>query len=401
MSNPGLVVNYRRVYAFNAAWSFLLIQAVLVPFFLNRGLPMSGVFLVITAFSLTLGFLDVPTGYLSDLMGRRATLILASLFKGLGGTALLYSSGLPAFTFSYVLIGIGNSLYSGSDISLLFETHEAIGDRRPISRLFGNRIFFAQLGGVAAAIAGGYLAAISLETAAAANALFAWVPFFIALTLKDAPRTRLQAGQSLENFRRIGHEILHASPRLRLVAAGAVFYGAAPILATYALQGLWSSRALPLATFGYLTSLYGLVAGFSARGASRVERRLGTQLTPLLVGALAVLGWAGASASSLAAIVTAGLCLELVRGLGQALLLDRLNAELPADLRATGNSVVSLGSRILVAAGGPLVGWLADGAGFSSAFLCLASIYAVALFAVALPLSRQPLRLRPEGGLAA
>jgi len=56
----------------------MVILAVIVPFFKSRGLGMEDVFFVQAFFSLMLVILEVPSGYFSDLLGRRRTLIIGT-----------------------------------------------------------------------------------------------------------------------------------------------------------------------------------------------------------------------------------------------------------------------------------------------------------------------------------
>ena len=77
------------------------------------------------------------------------------------------------------------------------------------------------------------------------------------------------------------------------------------------------------------------------------------------------------------------------RGLGQALLSRHLNGQISSELRATANSVVSFGSRLFVAAAGPVLGWALDLWGVNACLAGLGVFYVVVLFAFGLPLVRE------------
>ncbi|MCA9003004.1 MAG: hypothetical protein KDB61_13855, partial [Planctomycetes bacterium] len=74
--NLGLI----RAMAF--AWMFMILMPVVVPFFKSLGLDDGDVFLVQAIFSGAVALLEIPTGYVSDLLGRKRTLLVAGLLHG-------------------------------------------------------------------------------------------------------------------------------------------------------------------------------------------------------------------------------------------------------------------------------------------------------------------------------
>ncbi|MEZ6021338.1 MAG: hypothetical protein R3F17_14965 [Planctomycetota bacterium] len=59
-----------RVMAFT--WMFMILMPVVVPFFKSRGLDDGDIFLVQSIFSGAVALLEIPTGYVSDLLGANA-----------------------------------------------------------------------------------------------------------------------------------------------------------------------------------------------------------------------------------------------------------------------------------------------------------------------------------------
>jgi len=66
--------------------------------------------------------LEVPSGYMSDRLGRRKTLIL-SAFAAFGGAVLLaIGDSFMTFAMGQILIGTGGALASGTDEAMLYES---------------------------------------------------------------------------------------------------------------------------------------------------------------------------------------------------------------------------------------------------------------------------------------
>ena len=67
---------------------FLLLMPVMVPFIRAHGLTMTEVFELQTVYALGLVTLEVPSGYVADLIGRKRCLVLASICYGVAFTWL-------------------------------------------------------------------------------------------------------------------------------------------------------------------------------------------------------------------------------------------------------------------------------------------------------------------------
>jgi len=101
--------------------------------------------------------LEVPSGYMSDLLGRRFTLI-ASAIAGFGGAALLaVGTSFEVFALAQILLGASAAFASGTDSALLYESLTAIDRQNEIERqeMRAWRFSFAAL--ALSAVVGGVL----------------------------------------------------------------------------------------------------------------------------------------------------------------------------------------------------------------------------------------------------
>ena len=106
--------------------------------------------------------LEVPSGYFSDRIGRRITLVIATVC--LGAAYLLFALGNSFWVFAVaeLFLAGGFAMASGTDTSLLYETLAIIGNKEAYldRESFVTRLSFA--GGAVAAAIGGAIALISL-----------------------------------------------------------------------------------------------------------------------------------------------------------------------------------------------------------------------------------------------
>ncbi len=388
--------NVRKVLVLAGAWMFLVIMPVVVPFLRHHGLDMTEVFALQAIFAVAVVALEVPSGYAADVLGRRGCLIVASAFYGSAFTLLAFADGFGQFVAFEVLAAVGASLYSGADVALLYDSLEALDARGEGRPLLGRRLFWAQVGETLAALLCAALLAASgqdLRWPAAVGAVTAWAPLLIALTLVEPPRARL-SGSHRQNARRIAAVLWRESATLRLVLINLMAYGLATLLAVWAFQDYWRDRGVPLELFGILWAAFNLTVALSARFTHALERRAGERAVLLAIGVLPVAAYFGMAACGAAPAtpvwaalgIGAGLLLNVCRGLTQVVLRDALNSRVEGDLRATANSVASLGVRLGFAVTGLLLGWGIDAHGYPLAFAAAGAAYVGAFLLLLLPL---------------
>ena len=224
-----------------------------------------------------------------------------------------------------------------------------------------------------------------------------WLPLFAALLLTDVPRARLNQARHVDNIRHIWRSLFVESLIIRRVMLNLIAYGLSTLLAVWVFQGYWEHLEVSLLSFGYLWAGYNLVVAVVGRVAHRIEARLGVRSTLLWIAALPVLAYSGMALAALAgpgpAAAIAGIALgflfQIGRGLTQVVLKDELNTRVPPELRATANSVSSLGVRLGYALAGPLLGHLIDGPGYAVGLGTAALAYVLIAIGVALPLASQ------------
>ncbi|MEZ4647712.1 MAG: MFS transporter [Candidatus Eisenbacteria bacterium] len=410
--------NYGKIQWINFFWMFLVVIPVVVPIWQSHGLDMHQVYLLQTVFALAVVILEVPSGYVADHIGRKTSLVLGGALAGCAFTWFAFADEFWKFVVFEIMAAVGASLYSGSDVALIYDTDEAIRrsasslsaatgdipaaaessraeplpiastDRAAIASL-GRRLFYAQSGETLASILGGLLVLVSLDLPARVNAVTAWGAFLIALTLVEPPRERASAHRShFEQVKEIAQLLFVRSALLRLVLLNLIVYGLATLTAVWAFQGYWKAGDISLAFFGWLWAGYNLTVALVGRVAHAIEDRIGSAAVVVSIGLLPVLGFFGMAASGAWLGTLFGLAFQVARGLTQVVLKDALNSRVPTDYRATANSISTLGVRFGFALVGPAMGWMIDGRGYSYALGAFGALYVVLFVIVCVPLLR-------------
>lgn len=131
--------------------------------------------------------LEVPSGYLSDVIGRRVTLVLASAAGALGCVFLFLGGPFVMFLVGQSLQGVSKSLQSGTDSALLYDTLAALGreDEVAAQETKAFRFRFAALG--LSAVSGGLLAQVSLPAVYLATAVSLALATLFTFVMREPP----------------------------------------------------------------------------------------------------------------------------------------------------------------------------------------------------------------------
>ncbi|RPI41295.1 MAG: MFS transporter, partial [Bacteroidetes bacterium] len=97
----------------------MLFMPIVVPFYESNGLSMTDIMILQAVYSVAIVILEIPSGYLADVIGRRKTLIMGSVFGTLGFMTYSLSHGFTGFLVAEVILGIGQSCISGADSAML------------------------------------------------------------------------------------------------------------------------------------------------------------------------------------------------------------------------------------------------------------------------------------------
>jgi MFS family permease len=378
----------KKIYAFSFFWMFLVVIPVFVPYCQSLGLSMEEFFQLQAIFGIAVMLLEVPTGYICDLWGRRNSLLVGALISGMGFTYLIYARSFFELALYEVVIAVAMSFVSGADISLLYDAN-AKSSASNTTKSLANMQLASVSGEAIASILGGLLATISFAHTLTANAVTAWIPFLIALTMIEPVSERLSSKSHLSNFKEIGKKVFSSDdPQLRMIFINLVVWGLSTFFAVWIFQRDWNERGIDLAYFGFIWAGYNILTGIVGRLARNLELKWGTPIMVWLTFLTPISGYfvMGLVAGPWGA--AAGVLFYFSRGINGVLLKDLMNRRVPGKMRASVNSLQSFFFRMIFAIGGPAVGFSIDRWGVNIALIGLGIVFSLMLILVGLPLIR-------------
>lgn len=102
-------------------------------------------------------FLELPTGALADLIGRRKTIMLGWLIAALSNIYLAFASSVFMFLIGFGVRAAGEALISGADTALIFDTLKELKRENYFSKYRARAGFIYRVGLILATFMGGYL----------------------------------------------------------------------------------------------------------------------------------------------------------------------------------------------------------------------------------------------------
>lgn len=381
--------NIPKIYAIKFFMMFLVLMPVLIPFFNSLGLNMEKVFILLSLFSIACFIFEIPSGYVSDIMGRKKTLVTSSILKGIGFTLFAVADGFEVLVIAEIILGAAVSLSSGTDTSLIYDTLIAVNSKKAQIKILGRSIYFLTLGeGIASLLASLLMYfAFTVHDLVRISAFLGWIPLIIAMTLVEPPR-KMMGKEHKENFKMIYRNLFKESKLLKYIIMNMIFYFAATMLGVWTFQKYWEALQIPIVYFGVLWALTNFAAAIASKRAHKVEKKWGSSQVLIFVGMLPIVSFLGISFVD--HIVGFVFCLffQICRGIGQVVLKDALNSRVTGDFRATANSIAQMGTRIFFVMISPLFGYIIDNKGLSMGTLFMGLIYIFVFILIMLPILR-------------
>ena len=343
------------------------------------GLTLTEILTLQVFFSLASVVMEYPSGYVSDRLGYRFSLITACVFGLMGWGWYLAAETFWGVLLAELLLGVSYAFISGSDTALLFESLRAADRVDLYARCDGRMVGWAQGGEAAGALLAGFMYAQWPLMPFVAQIAVWTVALGLCLSLRepageDGGHVTSHLAEALGVCR-----LAFTSPAIRSTILSGTLLGLASFYMVWLIQPHMQACGVPVNWFGPAWAGANLVVALAASGSHRVQRSIGMRGMYGLFFLLIVAAYAGLGFSTAVGSFVFYYLLTAMRGLQGPLMRSRLQALSERRNRASILSLHSLVFRLGFVLTGPLVGRLADAEGLPATFLTLACVFAVAL----------------------
>lgn len=376
-----LASNIWKLYLLKISKWFMLYMPIIVLFYQSNGLTLQEVMTIQAVYSLAVAIFEIPSGYFSDRLGRRNSLLIGSLLITIHFAVFSCSYTMLGFMLGAVAGGIGGSFISGTDSALLYDTLYILKREKEYLKLEGRTYAVSTFSEAMAAIFGGWLAyqyglriPIYIQVAiASAGILIAW-------SLVEPPKQKISQQTTWRDIQKIIKYAFIETKLLRWYIFIGAWVGAATHLLAWFTQPYLEKIAFSEQAIGFLWAGFNLTVAFIAFYAHQIHKIASARvLLILIIIGLSIgylfLGFYG--------LEYWGLGLGLIfmmygwRGIATPILKDLLNQQTPSHMRATILSLRGFLIRIIYVIAAPFLGYVADVFTIAEAFLIIGVIFGI------------------------
>lgn len=353
--------NIPKLYIIKIAKWFMLFMPFMIPFYQDNGLDLAQISLLKAIYSISIVVLEIPSGYLADILGRKKTLLIGSLLGFFGFATYSFSYGFVGFLIAEIILGFGQSLISGADSAMLYDTLDDLKRKDEYVKYEGRVISIGNISEMAAGLIGGLLVTISLRVPYIAQTAVAFIAIPASLTLIEPKRNAKVVKMGFSHILNIVKYSLVENKNLRWNILHSSIIGACSLsMATLVVQPFLKEINLPLTYFGIIWVVLNFIVGAIAFYAYKIEKQLKKVTSLILISAIMPLGYIFLSQifSYWGLIIL--IVFYISRGFATPVLKDYINQLTDSNVRATVLSVRNFVIRIFFAIIGPFIGWYTD-----------------------------------------
>ncbi len=329
----------------------------IILFYQSHGLDLEQAILLKTILSLSILLLEVPSGYIADLLGRKFCLVAGSAVWIIGWLFYCGGNSFAAFAIAEILSGVAGSLISGADTALAYETLLQLGRESYYRTLEGILVAVAGISEALCGIIGAAIAEINLVYPFYLQTACLLIYFCLALTLIEPKRhIEVTARQQTQSLKTIVIDVFFRSPRLRWLILLSSTFSTASFLIVWLSQSYLKQINIPIAAMGWAWALFHLLMSLASVNARRIETALGIKKAFLVMVLLVALAYILlGSINSIWGIAFIAI-IYIIRGLKSPLILNLINQQIPSTIRATVLSLNSFAFHLSFALFAPVIG---------------------------------------------
>ncbi|MDD5738838.1 MAG: MFS transporter [Candidatus Pacebacteria bacterium] len=321
---------------------------------------------------------EVPTGVVSDFLGRKKTTILGAACSAI--CIALYAVGISYWVLflGALFQGLSRAFYSGNNDALLMDTLKETGQEKEYHSHLGKISSMFQIALAGAAIIGSLMASKSFALVMWASVVPQVCAFIVALKIKE-PQVHVRAsGNIFEHIKEsLGQFKINNNLRLATIASALRFSVGE---SAYFLRQAFFKTLWPLWALG-IPQMFGNICGaFSYYFSGKVINKFGLFkvlnfeiISNRIVNLIAIIFPTAVSPVLMAST-------SITFGVGSVATNSLLQKEFTNKQRATMGSLNSLAGNILFGIFAVLLGYIADRIGLIAALIVAQIILLIPLF---------------------
>jgi MFS family permease len=341
---------------------FILFGAFLKVYYLDINLSIFQIMLLSSIAWFSTFLFEIPSGIISDLYGRKKTLIISNIFYILWIFFLFLSNNYIILLFSAIFAGLKSSFVSGTGDAFLYDSLKAIKKEDDFSKIIGKSHSYFLLGRAISSILGSIIAYFTtIKFTIFLTIIIAIFSLLIVLSFKETPiyKEKKKKNEFLLHFKDSIKIILNNKQLLFLIIIFSLITTLVKITFNFS-QIFLSEYNINIIFYGIIFSIFMMLATFGSRIYSKIPIDFNNRkyilffviIFPILILFLGIL-------KNIIIFFIIFIIFEILFGFLGPLKKHLLNEQIKSH-RATIISNVSLITSLFIAFFEPLIGYIAD-----------------------------------------
>ncbi len=372
--------NIMLCYAIAALEAFIPAYVIERLFWEMRGMNVTMVVACEMIFAVVIVIIEIPTGILADRFGRKKLIVINGFLSTLELLILLFADRFFMFALAVFLTAIGYGCRSGSLNALIYDSLLAADRQASFEKVLGRLNVITNVSISIAAIIGGFLADFGgLELNYAVSVVSCLTSFLLTFLLVEPPIQRTEDESKSEGANTYLKDGFRFFKNRRLVfgycLTGAFLAGCIHYLDEF-WQLLTEGIGVPVMLYGFVLTAYCLVKIPGSLLAHRLKTRLEYGGIFKCMTGFYIIGFFAIALTRNYWCLIPMFILSMLQGIMDPLLAGCIHHNTESRIRATVESFLSLGIRVMVTAVGFLFSIFANSSIFNGfmvlGILCLA-----------------------------
>lgn len=221
--------------------------------------------------------LDIPSGALADVIGRKRTIVIGRIFL-FGSVVFFTTMTSPSGAWTGNLLwAVGYTMQSGADTALLYDTLKEHGKEDQYKRIEGQAVGSRLILIACCSVPTGLLASIDLRLPLWIGLPCTLVPLVAALFLKEPRQTEHYSAEKQIAVLKQGAKFVLDSAQVRWMVGFAALLATTSKVWFFTYNPYFEAVALPIAYYGVIFFLLNTVAWLSSHYAYKIEHWLGEE----------------------------------------------------------------------------------------------------------------------------
>ncbi len=276
--NQAAANNVKHLLVIRTGQWFLILMPFIYPYFQSKGLSIGEILSLQSIYSITCALMEVPSGYFSDKLGRRKTMILGCLFYLIAYLFFTLGFGFWQIGIGEIFWGIGVSFLSGTDSALLFESlrvNKRLGEYKKVE---GKAVSIGNISEASAGIVGGLLASFAIDLPMYAQCLVTLTVFIYSFRLTDTHEASLRKTSFSHDFKKLIYHKIKRNPTLFWTLISSAIFGLTTLSFAWMAQPLFLHHDIPIKWFGIIWTILNLIVALGSRFAHLLDQIMESHL---------------------------------------------------------------------------------------------------------------------------